>query len=115
MKLPHPAKDLQRDLKEFDIWITPALGEITDTDKFKEELARVARIFEEVGQATSNFQDVRHCEPNAIAKTFVRLATGKSEQERAELFKSLPKFQGIFGTYSILFEYLKTELPLFPS
>jgi RNA polymerase sigma-70 factor (ECF subfamily) len=26
-----------------------------------------------------------------------------------------PKFQGIFGTYSILFEYLKTELPLFPS
>lgn len=33
MKLPIPARDLQRDLKEFDIWITPSLGEITDTDK----------------------------------------------------------------------------------
>ena len=73
MKLPIPARDLQRDLKEFDIWITPSLGEITDTDKFREELGRVTRIFEELGQATSNFQDERHCAPGAIAQTFAQL------------------------------------------
>lgn len=89
MKLPIPARDLQRDLKEFDIWITPSLGEITDTDKFREELGRVTRIFEELGQATSNFQDERHCAPGAIAQTFAQLANGRSEAERAELFKSL--------------------------
>lgn len=89
MKLPIPARDLQRDLKEFDIWITPSLGEITETDKFKEELARVTRIFEELGQATGNFQDERHCEPGAIAQTFAQIANGRVESERAELFKSL--------------------------
>lgn len=89
MKLPIPARDLQRDLKEFDIWITPSLGEITDTDKFREELARVTRIFEELGQATGNFQDERHCAPGAIAQTFAQLANGRAETERAELFKSL--------------------------
>lgn len=89
MKLPIPAPDLQRDLKEFDIWITPSLGEITDTDKFKEELARVTRIFEELGQATGYFQDERHCAPGAIAQTFAQLANGRPEAERAELFKSL--------------------------
>ncbi len=89
MKLPIPARDLQRDLKEFDIWITPSLGEITDTDKFREELARVTRIFEELGQATGNFQDERHCAPDAIAQTFAQLANGRAEVERAELFKSL--------------------------
>lgn len=89
MKLPIPECDLQRDLKEFDIWITPSLGEITDTDKFREELARVTRIFEELGQATNNFQDESHCKPEAIALTFARLAKGRPEAERAELFKSL--------------------------
>lgn len=89
MKLPIPPRDLQRDLKEFDIWITPSLGEITDTDKFKEELARVTRIFEELGQATGNFQDERNCAPSAIAQTFAQLANGQTEAERAELFKSL--------------------------
>jgi hypothetical protein len=89
MKLPIPERNIERDLKEFDIWITPSLGEITDTEKFKEELARVTRIFEELAQATNNFQDERHCAPGAIAQTFSQIAHGRPEAERAELFKSL--------------------------
>jgi hypothetical protein len=89
VKLPVPARDARRDLDEFDIWITPSLGEITETDKFKEELARVTRIFEELGKATNNFKDESHCEPGTIARTFARIASGQSETDRAELFKSL--------------------------
>lgn len=89
MKLPIPTRELQRDLSEFDVWITPSLGEITDTEKFKDELARVTRIFEELGQATSNFQDERHCQPGAIAQTFAHIGNGKSADERADLLKSL--------------------------
>jgi hypothetical protein len=89
MKLPVPARDLHRDLKEFDIWITPSLGDITDTEMFRRELARITRIFEDLGQATSNFQDEKHCRPAAIAETFARLAKGRAEAERAEIFKSL--------------------------
>lgn len=89
MRLPIPDRDLNRDLKEFDIWITPSLGEITDTDKFKEELARVTLVFEELGRATHNFQDESHCAPGAIALTFAKIASGRPVDERAEMFKSL--------------------------
>lgn len=89
MKLSIPVRNLQRDLKEFDIWITPSLGEIVNTDKFKNEMIRVIRIFEELGQATGNFQDEQHCEPSAIAQTFAQLANDRTVSERAELFKSL--------------------------
>lgn len=89
MKLPHPVPDLQRDLDEFDIWITPSLGEITDTDKYKEELQRVTLIFEELGQATENFRDPSHCSPSAIAATFTAISHDRDEAERTELFRSL--------------------------
>lgn len=89
MKLPLPARDLQRDLDEFDIWITPSLGEITDTEKFREEQNRVTLIFEELGQATGNFRDAANCSPGAIASTFTAIASARDEAERAELFKSL--------------------------
>jgi hypothetical protein len=89
MKLPLPARDLQRDLKEFDVRITPSLGEITDTDKFKEELARITFLFDKMGEATSNFQDERYCQPLAIAETFAKLANLLKEEDRAKLFKSL--------------------------
>lgn len=111
MKLPIPARDLQRDLKEFDIWITPSLGEITDTDKFREELSRVIRIFEELGQATGNFQDEQHCAPSAIARTFTQLGTGRSEIERAELFKSLASTLYLVTGKSD--NNLKCQFPLF--
>lgn len=89
MRLPLPDRNLDRDLREFDIWITPSLGEITDTDKFKEELARITLVFEELGRATSNFRDEANCAPAPIARTFASIANGKPEGERAELFKSL--------------------------
>lgn len=89
MRLPIPPRDPQRDLREFDIWITPSLGEISDTEKFRQELASVIRIFEDLGEATENFQDERHCTSAAIAQTFAQLAKGKTKADRTELFRSL--------------------------
>lgn len=111
MKLPIPTRELQRDLSEFDVWITPSLGEITDTEKFKDELARVTRIFEELGQATSNFQDERHCQPGAIAQTFAHIGNGKSADERSELLKSLASTLYIVTGKSD--NNLKCQFPLF--
>ena len=42
MKLPIGVLTTQQQLEEFDIWVTASLGEIRDTDRFKEELARIA-------------------------------------------------------------------------
>jgi len=89
MKLPIPIRDPLRDLSEFDIWITPELEEITASDKFKEELNRVSRIFDELGQATGNFTNEQYCKPSLIARTFARIAADRPTVERAEIFKSL--------------------------
>ena len=46
MKLPLRKLKLTDQLDEFDIWITPSLGEIVDTDKFKEEMRLVSSTFD---------------------------------------------------------------------
>lgn len=89
MRLPLPSADRERDLREFDIWITPSLGEITETAKFKEELARIKSIIEALGAATNNFDDPSHCKGRAIAETFGKIGANKPRAERSELFKAL--------------------------
>ncbi|MWJ28605.1 hypothetical protein GPM19_10370 [Halomonas sp. ZH2S] len=42
MRLPYPDLLLDAWLKEFDIWITPKLSEIKDTERFKSELSRIS-------------------------------------------------------------------------
>lgn len=89
MKLPVPERDSTRDLNEFDIWITPSLGEITETQRFKDELAGIASLFEEIGKVTHEFRDVDECRPAAVAETLAQLAHGRAPDDRASLLRSL--------------------------
>ncbi len=52
MKLPTATLDLNTSLAEFDIWITPSLGEIKDTERFQQEMESVVSVFEAIGAAT---------------------------------------------------------------
>lgn len=89
MRLPTVQQSLTEMLKEFDVWITPSLGDISDTDKFREELERVAGIFEILGETTGNFSDESHCKPEIITATFAQIVSTKSVEERHEILKSL--------------------------
>jgi len=89
MKLPYPVRDIKRDLAEFDIWITPSLGDITESPRFLEELDSVCTIFDQLGAATQNFKDIKHCEPASIAERFAKFAERQSRLKRIELFQSL--------------------------
>lgn len=44
MRLPYPELLLDAWLEEFDIWITPMLSEIKDTERFKSELSRISKV-----------------------------------------------------------------------
>jgi len=76
MKLPKPDLDTPTKLREFDVWITPSLGEIKDSPQFKAELAGIAETFELMGQATGKFADPGECRPDAIATAFIKHAEG---------------------------------------
>lgn len=73
MKLPERELSLEQALTEFDVWITPTLGEIRDTDRFREEMDRVVSVFDALEVATEAFSSVDHCNPSAMAKTYVGL------------------------------------------
>ena len=85
MKLPIPVLDLKTQLLEFDVWITPSLGEITETEKFREQLQRVVRVFEIIDEATQHFADPRHCQPSAISAHFVECIQALPDKQTREL------------------------------
>ncbi len=81
--------DLQAQLGEFDIWITPSLGEISDTDKYKEELALVVSAFETIGAGTNRFESVDRCKPEAIASTLAEILSDRRPEERESILQAL--------------------------
>ena len=89
MKLPIPDLDLATQLAEFDVWITPSLGEIKDTEKFRQQLDGVVRVFEILDAATQHFADARHCRPAAISAHFVARIQSLPDAETRMLLESL--------------------------
>lgn len=55
MKLPVIPISAIDALLEFDVWLTPTLGEIRDTERFQKEMDSAVRIFEALGKKTDKF------------------------------------------------------------
>lgn len=89
MKLPIPELDLATQLAEFDVWITPSLGEIKDTEKFRQQLDGVVRVFEILDASTQHFADARHCQPAAISAHFIARIQSLPDAEARMLLESL--------------------------
>ncbi|MCY2992149.1 MAG: hypothetical protein NTY19_30350 [Planctomycetota bacterium] len=89
MKLPPAKLELATALAEFDIWITPSLQEIHDTERFRNELDKVAGVFDAMATATAGFADIKHCDPYAIADQFVTRIRNEAHRNAAETLYSL--------------------------
>jgi hypothetical protein len=89
MKLPIPQLSTEEYLKEFDIWITPSLGDISDTEKFRKELNRIVSIFEILGDVTNYFQDENNCTVSDLMASFTVILQEKNREERIQFLKSL--------------------------
>jgi hypothetical protein len=111
MKLPSRIIKLNDQLDEFDIWITPSLGEIVDTDKFKEEMRLVSSTFDTIGAATDSFSDPGSCKPDSIAETLVGLIAEKPVKERIRILKSLTST--IFAVTGKSDNNFKCQFPLY--
>jgi hypothetical protein len=111
MKLPLPALDLTTQLLEFDVWITPSLGEIRDTKRFREELNAVVQTFESLGIASQEFKDIKDCQPAVIAAVFAELTKGVSFVEAMRTLQSLASV--LFLVTGKSDNNAKCQLPLF--
>lgn len=106
-----PNEALTSQLAEFDIWITPSLGEISDTDKFKDELSLVTLAFDTIGRATNNFDSIDRCQPRAIAETLSEILQPKSKDERERILFSLAS--ALFAVTGKSDNNFKCQFPLF--
>lgn len=113
MRLPEAASPLSLtdQLAEFDIWITPSLGEIRDTERFQKELASVVTIFDALSESTAGFKSVETCSPDAITEALLTLVMGKAPAAAAAILR---------GAASVLFlttgksdNNAKCQLPLY--
>lgn len=89
MKLPEKDISFKESLEEFDIWITASLGDIVDTERFKEEMRLVAATFDTIGAAADSFSNPELCHPDSIADTLSNLLAKKSVEERKTILFSL--------------------------
>lgn len=89
MRLPAPNDLTQSQLEEFDVWITPSLGEIVDTDRFRKEMALVSDAFETLGRVTSEFASEERCHPGMIAELLVAILKDESRGRRETVLSAL--------------------------
>ena len=111
MQLPRRPLTLPEQLAEFDVWITASLGEIRDTDKFREQMDAVVGTFDAMCAATANFKKEKDCEPTRIADSFVDLIKGKSADEAGGVLESLAAV--LFLVTGKSDNNAKCQLPLF--
>ena len=72
MKLKSYKSTLDEKLSEFDVWVTPSLGEIRDMPQFKVNLAALRDGFDVLAQLTGNFKDFHQFSPHILAQNIVR-------------------------------------------
>lgn len=68
MKLKNYNSSLEEKMAEFDLWITPSLGEIRDTPQFKSTLEQLKQGFDYVATITNDFHNIKQCSSSVLAK-----------------------------------------------
>lgn len=89
MKLRLYDESLEEKMSEFDIWVTPSLGEIRDMPQFKVNLDGMKRGFDYMAQITNNFNFLSSCSSSALAHNTVNLISGQNEDEKQAILNSI--------------------------
>ena len=89
MKLRSYDESLEEEMSEFDIWVTPSLGEIRDMPQFKENLDRTKCGFDYIALITNNFESSFSCSSSSLAHNVVDLISGKDENEKQDILSDV--------------------------
>ena len=111
MRLPRPSDNLQAQLSEFDIWITPSLGEISTTDRFRNEVDSISNAIEVINDASSCFENSDDLQPAEIASSIVVHLKQYSTGHRQEILNAIAGL--MFASTGKSDNNFKCQFPLF--
>jgi hypothetical protein len=89
MKLPIAEVTLIDSMLEFDLWITPTLGEIRDTEKFRETLENIILGFDLLSEATNKFSNVELCHPKNLSTIILNVVNGFDLNQRISMLQNI--------------------------
>lgn len=89
MKLLNYDETLEEKMCEFDIWVTPSLGEIRDMPQFQSDLDNMKYGFDVMATITDDFDDISKCASSVIAKNTINLLTDKSNAEKEQILNAV--------------------------
>lgn len=82
MKLNRYDESLEEKMSEFDIWVTPSLGEIRDMPQFKENLESMKYGFNYIAKITNNFESISSCSSYALAHNTINIMLKHNDDEK---------------------------------
>ncbi len=85
MKLREYSATLEEKMSEFDLWITPTLGEIRDTAQFLVNLSALKRGFDYLDSITNHFNSYVDCSAANLSRGFLELIDSKAFDEAKEI------------------------------
>lgn len=89
MKLAEYSASLDEKMSEFDMWVTPSLGEIRDTEQFKINLALLKTGFNYVFDITDGFASVECCSSSNMAKNVLSYIARMGQEEARQILESV--------------------------
>ncbi|MGJ4850587.1 hypothetical protein ACH6CV_10085 [Bacillota bacterium Meth-B3] len=89
MKLKSYAATLVEKMSEFDLWVTPSLGDIRETEQFRLNLQLLKNGFDICGCITNNYETPEMCSSMALADNAISLIAGKSHEEAKNILDSI--------------------------
>lgn len=110
MRLKNYRSTLEEQLAEFDIWVTPSLGEIRDSPQFKSNFADLKKGFNYLAEITSDFAEIDCCTGTALATKTLAYIAHKSKAEAKDILDSV--FHVLLLATGKTDNHLKCQFPL---
>jgi len=88
MRLKQCKQKIEEKFQEFDLWITPSLFEIKDTDKYLSELKNTKELLEVIGKKNKKFKSISTFELDNVVNAILEYANSKNREESIKAFNS---------------------------
>lgn len=89
MKLKNYNLTLQEKLDEFDVWVTPSLGDICEAESFQGFCDEIREGFQILSVLTDNFKTLKSCEAKELAAKLFEYLKDYSEEDRLHTLESV--------------------------
>lgn len=89
MKINDYNATLDEKMSEFDMWVTPSLGEIRDTPQFRINLEQLKKGFDYLADITENFVDILHCSSSSLATNVLSHLSSKDDDTAKDILGSI--------------------------